>query len=127
MFSKEVPPYDFFEFTEFLKSRFFITSGLIFGTISLNLHVQFHLKLNFSFQQNSQLLPLTNKLPKKIHVFNNASAKSVAVVNPILAASNITFLLTITPFITSSKIIKQLFKLSNDLKTRSLSSCRSLK
>ena len=33
MFSKEVPPYDFFEFTEFLKSRFFITSGLIFGTI----------------------------------------------------------------------------------------------
>ena len=33
MFSKDVPPYDFFEFTEFFRSKTLITSSFIFGSI----------------------------------------------------------------------------------------------
>ena len=33
MFSKDVPPYDFFEFTEFLRLKTLITSSFIFGSI----------------------------------------------------------------------------------------------
>ena len=35
MFSKDVPPYDFFEFTEFFKSKTLIMSSLIFESIFL--------------------------------------------------------------------------------------------
>ena len=33
MFSKDVPPYDFFEFTEFFRSKTLITSSFILGSI----------------------------------------------------------------------------------------------
>ena len=36
MFSKDVPPYDFFEFTEFLRLKTLITSSFTFGSNFFN-------------------------------------------------------------------------------------------